>query len=115
MDARPCDVMLRAKCTGAVDEVSQRSLVEFRADGFKELDFIYSEDVFEHIPPAALENLIARLSRRLSPQGVALITPNIFTGGYNFHSKLEFNSRRGLEKTTETLVELVSLIAEASS
>ncbi len=35
--------------------------------------------------------------------------PNIFTGGHNFHSKLEFNSRRGLEKTTETLVHLVQL------
>lgn len=39
--------------------------------------------------------------------------PNIFTGGQNFHSKLEFNSRRGLEKTTETLVELVKLVAES--
>ena len=38
--------------------------------------------------------------------------PNIFTGGHEFHSKLEFNSRRGLEKTTETLVHLVQLIAE---
>lgn len=38
--------------------------------------------------------------------------PNIFTGGHNFHSKLEFNSRRGLEKTTETLVHLVQLFAE---
>lgn len=37
--------------------------------------------------------------------------PNIFTGGHNFHSKLEFNSRRGLEKTTETLVHLVMLFA----
>ena len=37
--------------------------------------------------------------------------PNIFTGGHNFHSKLEFNSRRGLEKTTETLVQLVTLFA----
>jgi tripeptide aminopeptidase len=35
--------------------------------------------------------------------------PNVFTGGHNFHSKLEFNSRRGLEKTTETLVHLVQL------
>jgi tripeptide aminopeptidase len=39
--------------------------------------------------------------------------PNIFTGGHNFHSLLEFNSRRGLEKTTETLVHLVQIIAEA--
>jgi tripeptide aminopeptidase len=38
--------------------------------------------------------------------------PNIFTGGHEFHSKLEFNSRRGLEKTTETLVHLVQLVAK---
>jgi tripeptide aminopeptidase len=38
--------------------------------------------------------------------------PNIFTGGHEFHSKLEFNSRRGLEKTTETLVHLVQIFAE---
>ncbi len=40
-----------------------------------------------------------------------LPTPDIFTGGQNFHGKLEFNSRRGLEKTTETLVHLVQLFA----
>lgn len=40
--------------------------------------------------------------------------PNIFTGGHNFHSKLEFNSRRGLEKTTETLVHLVQIFVERS-
>jgi tripeptide aminopeptidase len=38
--------------------------------------------------------------------------PNIFTGGHEFHSRLEFNSRRGLEKTTETLVHLVQIFAE---
>jgi tripeptide aminopeptidase len=38
--------------------------------------------------------------------------PNIFTGGHNFHSKLEFNSRRGLEKTAETLVHLVQIVVE---
>ncbi len=41
--------------------------------------------------------------------------PNLFTGGHEFHSKLEFNSRRGLEKTTETLVHLVQLFAERAS
>jgi tripeptide aminopeptidase len=41
-----------------------------------------------------------------------LPTPNLFTGGGNFHGKLEFNSRRGLEKTTETLVNLVQIFAE---
>lgn len=37
--------------------------------------------------------------------------PDIFTGGHNFHGKLEFNSRRGLEKTTETLLNLVQIFA----
>ena len=37
--------------------------------------------------------------------------PNIFTGGHNYHGKLEFNSRRGLEKTAETLVHLVQIFA----
>jgi tripeptide aminopeptidase len=41
-----------------------------------------------------------------------LPTPNLFTGGENFHGKLEFNSRRGLEKSTETLIHLVQIFAE---
>jgi tripeptide aminopeptidase len=49
---------------------------------------------------------------RLTFQG--LPTPNLFTGGSNFHGKLEFNSRRGLEKSTETLVHLVQVFAEKS-
>ena len=44
-----------------------------------------------------------------------LPTPNLFTGGHNFHGKLEFNSRKGLEKSTETLVNLVQIWAEKSS
>jgi tripeptide aminopeptidase len=47
---------------------------------------------------------------RLTFQG--LPTPNLFTGGTNFHGKLEFNSRRGLEKTTEALINLVQIFAE---
>ncbi|HEV7743851.1 MAG TPA: peptidase T [Pyrinomonadaceae bacterium] len=41
-----------------------------------------------------------------------LPTPNLFTGGANFHGKLEFNSRRGLEKTTEVLINLAQIFAE---
>jgi tripeptide aminopeptidase len=43
-----------------------------------------------------------------------LPTPNLFTGGHNFHGKLEFNSRKGLEKSTDTLVHLVQIWAEKS-
>ena len=49
---------------------------------------------------------------RLTFQG--LPTPNLFTGGSNFHGKLEFNSRRGLEKSTETLIHLAQIFAEKS-
>jgi tripeptide aminopeptidase len=41
-----------------------------------------------------------------------LPTPNLFTGGMNFHGKLEYNSRRGLEKSTQMLVNLVQIFAE---
>jgi tripeptide aminopeptidase len=47
---------------------------------------------------------------RLTFEG--LPTPNLFTGGHNFHGKLEFNSVRGLEKSTETLIHLVQVFAE---
>jgi tripeptide aminopeptidase len=47
---------------------------------------------------------------RLTARGMP--TPNLFTGGHNFHGKLEFNSRKGLEKSTETLVHLVQIWAE---
>ena len=47
---------------------------------------------------------------RLTTRG--LPTPNLFTGGHKFHGKLEFNSRKGLEKSTETLVHLVQIWAE---
>jgi tripeptide aminopeptidase len=43
---------------------------------------------------------------------LGLPTPNLFTGGANFHGKLEFNSRGGLEKSTETLINLVQVFAE---
>ncbi|MEO7538850.1 MAG: peptidase T [Pyrinomonadaceae bacterium] len=43
-----------------------------------------------------------------------LPTPNLYTGGHNFHGKLEFNSRKGLEKSTDMLVNLVQIWAEKS-
>lgn len=46
----------------------------------------------------------------LTARGVP--TPDLFTGGHNFHTRLEWNSRRGLEQTVAVLVQLVTLIAE---
>jgi len=44
------------------------------------LDLIFSEDVFEHIPTAALQAIVGRMAGWLKPSGLALITPNIWTG-----------------------------------
>lgn len=44
------------------------------------VDFVYSTDVFEHIPQHALELLVQRMAAIISPNGLALITPLIFTG-----------------------------------
>jgi SAM-dependent methyltransferase len=42
--------------------------------------FIYSEDVFEHIPRDQLERLVAHMAEALRPGGLALIRPMVFTG-----------------------------------
>jgi len=48
--------------------------------GLPPLDFVYSEDVFEHIPPEGLERVVAAMARALKPDGLAFIRPDVFTG-----------------------------------
>lgn len=43
-----------------------------------------------------------------------LLTPNIFTGGHNFHSKQEWIAVQAMEKAVETLVHLVQIWTEKS-
>lgn len=43
-------------------------------------DFIYSEDVFEHIPREFLPQVVALMADAMSDRAVAVITPMIFTG-----------------------------------
>lgn len=45
---------------------------------------------------------------------MGLLTPNIFTGGHNFHSKLEWISVQAMEKAVQTLVNLIQIWAERS-
>ncbi len=49
---------------------------------------------------------------RLSYMG--LLTPNIFTGGHNFHSKKEWICIQDMEKAVETIVNLLQIWAEKS-
>ena len=48
--------------------------------GELKFDFIYSWSVFEHIPPADLPGIVTRIKKMLTPRGIALITPDVFTG-----------------------------------
>jgi SAM-dependent methyltransferase len=44
------------------------------------LDFIYSEDVFEHIPSEGLQRMAGAMAASLKPDGLAFIRPDVFTG-----------------------------------
>ncbi|MDM7948611.1 class I SAM-dependent methyltransferase [Hydrogenophaga sp.] len=44
------------------------------------VDLFYSEDVFEHIPLTSMDAVCASLAQALSENGVALISPVVFTG-----------------------------------
>lgn len=48
--------------------------------GSEPIDLVYSTDVFEHIPLKGIERLSDRLAAQVSPNGLLLITVNIFTG-----------------------------------
>jgi tripeptide aminopeptidase len=53
-----------------------------------------------------------RRSPRSELDQPGLPTPDLFTPGHIFHTKLEWNSRRGLDQTVEMLVHLVEVWAE---
>jgi len=40
---------------------------------------------------------------------MGLPTPNIFTGGENFHGKFEYISVENMEKATKTIIEIAQL------
>lgn len=49
-------------------------------------DFVYSEDVFEHIPVELLSVVCDRLADSLTHRGLALVRPMIFTGLQGGHN-----------------------------
>lgn len=49
---------------------------------------------------------------RFSFDGVP--TPNIFTGGFNYHSKKEFVTVIGMEKAVETILNIIELTTETN-
>lgn len=42
-------------------------------------DFVYSEDVLEHVPPPELETMLRNLAKGMRPGGCAVFRPHVFT------------------------------------
>jgi hypothetical protein len=74
------------------------------------VDLVYSNDVVEHIPREGLEQLMARLSRLISPGGLALITPSPNGMATLFRRTFPENPSRGnicvSEDSTPTLISI---------
>jgi SAM-dependent methyltransferase len=49
-------------------------------------DLIFSDDVFEHIPKTDIEKILVQMVQSLSPNGIAAISPMIYTGIVGGHS-----------------------------
>lgn len=76
------------------------------------------EKAMEAVRMAGLESKLHSIrggtdGARLSYMG--LPTPNIATGGHNYHSKLEWISVQDMKKAVETILNLVKVWAKASS
>lgn len=48
--------------------------------GPRRFDLVYSEDVLEHVPAAALPTALDTVAAVLAPDGIAVLRPNVFTG-----------------------------------
>jgi hypothetical protein len=64
-------------------------------------DFIYSEDVFEHIPRESLSELVGRMADALRPNGLALIRPMVFTGICGGHHLEWYTIQEQVERRAE--------------
>jgi len=80
------------------------------------LDLVYSEDVFEHIPRDNISRLLELVARHVTPQGVVLIRPNIWTGitGGHFVDWYHSNVDRSFRKRRPPWHHLVSGAGEPS-
>jgi SAM-dependent methyltransferase len=72
------------------------------------VDFVYSEDVFEHIPRDSLARLVGYVADSLKPDGIALVRPMIFTGicgGHHLewspHTMDHRSGNRPIQRVTE--------------
>jgi hypothetical protein len=69
-----------------MDRIQQGSAAEEDCWPKKKVDFVFSEDVFEHIPPDVLPAVCEQMRLRMTPRGIAWVKPLVFTGIQGGHS-----------------------------
>ena len=120
-------VTLEQRVKDLIDE-TQKKYPNVKIDYESKLGYLNMKEVLKDYPQLTDYAIEASKRAGLTPEirpirggtdgsnltARGLPTPNLFTGGHNFHGKLEFNSRTGLEKSTDTLVNLVQIWAERS-
>lgn len=115
------EAMLKELAEGMVKQYPKAKLDFEVEESYRNMRFKLEEDpkvvdyAMEAVRRAGLEpnlNLIrgGTDGARLCYQG--LLTPNIFTGGHNFHSKLEWISIQDMKKAVEVIVHLIQIWAE---
>ncbi|MBD3386567.1 peptidase T [candidate division KSB1 bacterium] len=74
----------------------------------------YALEAIERAGLTPIKNLIrgGTDGARLSYQG--LLTPNLFTGGHNFHSRQEWISVQDMQKAVDVIIELIKVWEEKS-
>lgn len=81
-----------------LDRIVYGSAAEAAAWPAGQFGFVYSEDVFEHIPPEDLERVCQIMAARLAPDGIAVIRPMVFTGIRGGHNVEWYQARPGVTR-----------------
>ena len=102
---------VEAKYPGGIVEVSTRkqysNMLEFISKDKKVIDIL--EEAVQLAGVSPLREIIrgGTDGSRLSEMGIP--TPNIFTGGHNYHSRFEWASFNTMIKASETIINLIGL------
>jgi hypothetical protein len=68
-------VELPPQCLAVGDAANQDFWFQHRG-----ANYIFSEDVFEHIPPGSLERILPIMAASMDPDGVVFVKPMVYTG-----------------------------------
>ena len=90
-----------------------RNMKDFMGDDSRVLDCLWEAAVRSGLEPKWKPIRGGTDGSRLTEKG--LPCPNIFTGGQNYHGPTEWLSVRGMEKSVDTLVQLVQVWVEKTA